>query len=56
MSDIPKSCEECECVRDDFIFVHCARGGFLLDRDDCDYSKECDPRCPFKEVEHETLR
>lgn len=46
------SCEECPCADDNFAFVHCTYGGFLLDKD-CDYSKECDPRCPLKECEND---
>lgn len=54
MNTETRNCEECPYAVDDFIFVRCAanNGGFLLD-EDCDYSKECDPRCPFKEVENE---
>ena len=46
------SCEKCPYAEDNFAFVHCTCGGFLLDND-CDYSKERDPRCPLKKAESE---
>lgn len=52
MKKIYNSCEECPHAEDNFAFVICEIGGFILD-EDCDYSKECDPRCPLKRCEND---